>query len=128
MENILLILIQRFSSSLSSRTTFTIYYVFIIVLIHLYHGLWLPSKYLRISREEYYQLWAERKTHLERAEIRPNQIEPRRDFSTRRKCLTERSVDQGWSRFSYARREAATTTINIGAGPGQTVVQVEVEI
>ena len=133
MENILLILIQRFSASLSSRTTFTIYYSFIILLIHLYHGLWLPSKYLQISREEYYQLWAERKTQPERREVRQNLIEPRRDFSTRRTSQAERSFERKWSRFSYARREAttsssSTTNINIGAGPGQAVVQVEVEI
>ena len=129
MENVLLILIQRFSASLSSRTIFIIYYSFIIVLIHLYHGLWLPSKYLNISREEYYQLWAEGKTQREPTEIRQNQIEPRRDFYSSR-IQAERSSEQNWSRFSYARRETTTTstTINIGQGPGQTVVQVEVEI
>ena len=130
MENILLILIQRFSASLSSRTIFILYYGFIIVLIHLYHGLWLPSKYLNISREEYYQLWAERKTQGEPTEIRKTLIEPRRDFYSRR-IQAEMSTEQNWSRFSYARRETtnSSTTINIiGQGPGQTVVQVEVEI
>ena len=129
MENILLILIQRFSASLSSRTIFIIYYSFIIVLIHLYHGLWLPSKYLYISREEYYQLWTERKTQGEPTESRQNLVEPRRDFYSRR-IPAERTADQNWSRFSYARREGTTTstTINLGQGPGQTVVQVEVEI
>ena len=114
MENILLILIQRFSASLSSRTIFILYYSFIIVLIHLYHGLWLPSKYLNISREEYFQLWSESKTQRKPTEIRKNLIEPRRDFYSRR-IQAEMSTEQNWKRFSYARR-------------GQTVVQVEVEI
>ena len=123
LENILLILIQRFSASLSSRTIFMIYYGFISSIIHLYHGLWLPSKYLNISREEYYQLWAERKTQREPTEIRKTLIEPRRDFYSRR-IQAEMSTEQNWRETTNS-----STTINIiGQGPGQTVVQVEVEI
>ena len=129
MENTLLMFVQRFSASLSSRTIFMIYYTFTILLIQLYHGLWLPCKYLMISREEYYQLWAEGKTKQEPREVRTERIEPRRDFYSRR-VHAEKSTEQTRSRFSYARRETTntSTTINIGPRPGQTVVQVEVEI
>ena len=56
MENISLILLQRFSSSLSPGTTFRLYYSFLTALIHIYHGLWLPLKYLYISTEERIEL------------------------------------------------------------------------
>ena len=80
MENILLILIQRFSASLSSRTIFIIYYSFIIVLVHLYHGLWLPIKYLMVSRAEYYQLWADREEKSPEKAVSRMTLEPRRDW------------------------------------------------
>ena len=124
-ENITLILIQRFSTTLSPRTIFMVYYGFLSVLIQLYHGLWLPIKYLRISREEYYELWAETKDPCShRPAIRPNSIEPRRYFystATGTTGATRRA--ENCTRFSYSRR-GATTTINIGTSLEHSTLEI----
>ena len=74
-------MIQWFSAVLSPQTTFLIYYGLVTVTIHLYHGLWLPIKYLLVSRAEYYQLWAERRDEKCPEEgMRRIRLEPRRDW------------------------------------------------
>ena len=50
-ENILFMMMQRFSALLNPQTTFVLYYGLVTVTIQFYHGLWLPIKYLLISRE-----------------------------------------------------------------------------
>ena len=51
-ENTLFMMMQRFSALLNSQTTFVLYYGLVTVTIQFYHGLWLPIKYLLISREQ----------------------------------------------------------------------------
>ena len=45
-------MMQRFSALLNPQTTFVLYYGLVTVTIQFYHGLWLPIKYLLISREQ----------------------------------------------------------------------------
>ena len=104
MENITLILIQRFSADLSPRATFIIYYGLLATLIHVYHGLWLPVRYLVLSREEYYVLWAERKQN-DQVEIQSIRVEPRRDYCGQPR---QRAARTNITRFSYSRREVVT--------------------
>ena len=106
MENITLILIQRFSADLSPRTTFMIYYGFLAALIHFYHGLWLPVRYLIISRDQYYVLWAERRQDKETEEVQSVRVEPRRDYLGEGR----RGVGSSVTRFSYSRREPLSHT------------------
>ena len=51
-ENTLFMMMQRFSALLNPQTTFVLYYGLVTVTIQFYHGLWLPIKYLLISREQ----------------------------------------------------------------------------
>ena len=106
MENITLILIQRFSADLSPRTTFMIYYGFLAALIHFYHGLWLPVRYLIISRDQYYVLWAERRQDKETEEVQSVRVEPRRDYCGEGR----RGAGSSVTRFSYSRREPLSHT------------------
>ena len=105
-----------------------VYYGFLSVLIQVYHGLWLPIKYLRISREEYYELWAERKDPCShRATIRPDSIQPRRYFYSAATGTRASRRTENCTRFSYSRREASTT-INIGKSMELSTLQIiEVE-
>ena len=52
LENIIFLLIPQFTATIEPKTTFMIYYTLLTGLIPLYHGLWLPLKYLWISRQE----------------------------------------------------------------------------
>ena len=79
-ENIIFMMIQRFSAILNPQTSFLIYYGLVMVTIHFYHGLWLPIKYLMVSRAEYYQLWTEREDKYPEKAIRRITLEPRRDW------------------------------------------------
>ena len=80
MENIIFMMIQRFADILTPATTFLIYYGLVTVTIHLYHGLWLPTKYLLVSRAEYYQLWADREEKSPEKAVSRMTLEPRRDW------------------------------------------------
>ena len=51
-ENTLFMMMQRFSALLNPQMTFVLYYGLVTVTIQFYHGLWLPIKYLLISREQ----------------------------------------------------------------------------
>ena len=79
-ENIIFMMIQWFSAVLNPQTTFLIYYGLVTVTIHFYHGLWLPIKYLLVSRAEYYQLWADREEKCPEKAVRRMTLEPRRDL------------------------------------------------
>ena len=79
-ENILFMMIQWFSDILNPQTTFLIYYGLVMVTIHFYHGLWLPIKYLMLSRVEYYQLWTDREDKCPEKAVRRIRLEPRRDW------------------------------------------------
>ena len=114
-ENITFMMIQRFSDILSPQTTFLIYYGLVMVTIHFYHGLWLPIKYLMVSREEYYQLWAEREDKCSEKAMRRNRLEPRRDWPPRGPGTTVVSREQNFcvSIGSQSTSTALMTTVEI---------------
>ena len=115
MENIIFMMIQWFSAILTPKTTFLIYYGLVMVTIHFYHGLWLPIKYLLISREEYYQLWAGRQEKCPEEGLRRATLEPRRDWlamGSRRNRPTGGAAERNIS-VSIASQSTSTAFITV---------------
>ena len=57
-ENILLVILESSSNQLGIQTIFIIYNACFYIFGDLYHGLYLPIKYIRLSRRDYFVLWA----------------------------------------------------------------------
>lgn len=57
-ENILLMILESLTKQLGGNSIFIIYNACFFIFGDLYHGLYLPIKYIHLSRRDYFVLWA----------------------------------------------------------------------
>ena len=82
-ENLLLLFLEVYSENISEDVRYALYHVPCFLFIDIFHGLYLPLKYLISSRDQFPILWSkeDRLEQNSKFYVRSPEIVPRRDFT-----------------------------------------------
>ena len=81
-ENTLLIGLEVYSEKVSQEVSYALHHLLCFLFIDIFHGIYLPFKHLKTSRDHFYSSQRTENNKLQNAScyVRTSKIEPRRDF------------------------------------------------